>query len=110
MQITVGAPTSSDFSKEAESGICWLVKMWDDNSQDWDYYGEAHPVRLLEIAEERTRPSTAGSQNMTSGLCLKWQTTTSKGATPNRVIRTPLFTSTSAAVFPAGPAGLSNQP
>jgi endoglucanase len=40
-----GAPTSSDFSKEAQFGFSWLMKMWDDssktlyyqvdNSQDW---------------------------------------------------------------------------
>ncbi len=49
----VGAPTSTDFSKEAEFGMRWLMKMWDDrtqtlyyqvdNSQDWDYYGEGNP-------------------------------------------------------------------
>ena len=49
----MGAPTSSDFSNEAEFGINWLIKMWDDktrtlyyqvdNSQDWDYYGEGTP-------------------------------------------------------------------
>jgi endoglucanase len=49
----MGAPASSDFSKEAEFGINWLMKMWDDktrtlyyqvdNSQDWDYYGEGTP-------------------------------------------------------------------
>ena len=40
-----GAPTSSDFSKEAQFGFAWLMEMWDDtsktlyyqvdNSQDW---------------------------------------------------------------------------
>jgi endoglucanase len=40
-----GAPTSSDFSAEAQFGFAWLMKMWDDssktlyfqvdNSQDW---------------------------------------------------------------------------
>lgn len=49
----MGAPMSSDFSKEAEFGINWLTKMWNDrtrtlyyqvdNSQDWDYYGEGTP-------------------------------------------------------------------
>jgi endoglucanase len=49
----VGAPASSDFSEEAEFGIRWLMKMWNedarilyyqvDNSQDWDYYGEGNP-------------------------------------------------------------------
>lgn len=48
-----GAPKSSDFSKEAEFGLSWLMKMWDDrtrtlyyqvdNSQDWDFYGEGTP-------------------------------------------------------------------
>jgi endoglucanase len=49
----IGAPASSDFTNEAEFGISWLMKMWDDktktlyyqvdNSQDWDYYGEGNP-------------------------------------------------------------------
>jgi endoglucanase len=49
----VGAPASSDFTAEAEFGIEWLMKMWDDktktlyyqvdNTQDWDYYGEGDP-------------------------------------------------------------------
>ncbi len=49
----LGAPTSSDFSDEANFGIDWLLKMWDaktqtlfyqvDNTQDWDYYGEGDP-------------------------------------------------------------------
>jgi endoglucanase len=48
-----GAPTSSDFTEEAQFGINWLMKMWNDktktlyyqvdNSQDWDYYGEGNP-------------------------------------------------------------------
>ncbi len=48
-----GAPVSSDFTSEAQFGISWLLKMWDDktqtlyyqvdNSQDWDYYGEGDP-------------------------------------------------------------------
>jgi endoglucanase len=48
-----GAPTSSDFTAEAQFGINWLMKMWDDNtqtlyyqvdnSQDWDYYGQGNP-------------------------------------------------------------------
>ena len=49
----VGAPGSTDFTGEAEFGVDWLMKMWDDrtqtlyyqvdNSQDWDYYGEGNP-------------------------------------------------------------------
>jgi endoglucanase len=49
-----GAPTASDFTAEAQFGINWLMKMWDDNtkslyyqvdnSQDWDYYGEGNPA------------------------------------------------------------------
>jgi endoglucanase len=49
-----GAPASSDFTDEAQFGIDWLMKMWDDetqtlyyqvdNSQDWDYYGEGDPA------------------------------------------------------------------
>jgi endoglucanase len=49
----VGAPASSNFSGEAQFGLDWLMKMWDDktktlyyqvdNSQDWDYYGEGDP-------------------------------------------------------------------
>jgi endoglucanase len=49
-----GAPTSSDFTNEANFGLSWLMKMWDDktqtlyyqvdNSQDWDYYGEGDPA------------------------------------------------------------------
>jgi endoglucanase len=49
----VGAPSSSDFSAEAEFGVKWLLKMWDDqtktlyyqvdNTQDWNYYGEGDP-------------------------------------------------------------------
>jgi endoglucanase len=48
-----GAPASSDFTGEAQFGINWLMKMWNDktktlyyqvdNSQDWDYYGEGDP-------------------------------------------------------------------
>ena len=48
-----GAPASSDFTGEANFGLAWLMKMWDDktktlyyqvdNSQDWDYYGEGDP-------------------------------------------------------------------
>lgn len=48
-----GAPASSDFTSEAQFGIQWLMKMWDDktntlyyqvdNSQDWDYYGLGNP-------------------------------------------------------------------
>ncbi|MGB7130039.1 MAG: glycoside hydrolase family 9 protein [Candidatus Sulfotelmatobacter sp.] len=49
----IGAPVSSDFTTEANFGVNWLMKMWDDetktlyyqvdNSQDWDYYGEGDP-------------------------------------------------------------------
>jgi len=45
---TAGAPSSSDFSSEADFGIRFLLKMWDDNSrtlyyqvgnsQDWDNF------------------------------------------------------------------------
>jgi len=48
-----GSPRSSDFTAEANFGIHWLLKMWDnssealayqvDNSQDWNYYGEGDP-------------------------------------------------------------------
>lgn len=48
-----GAPASSDFTPEAQFGLNWLMKMWNDNtetlyyqvdnSQDWDYYGEGNP-------------------------------------------------------------------
>ena len=48
-----GAPISSDFSNEANFGLNWLMKMWNnktktlyyqvDNTQDWDYYGEGDP-------------------------------------------------------------------
>ena len=48
-----GSPKSSDFSEEAEFGVNWLLKMWDDktrtlyyqvdNTQDWDYYGFGAP-------------------------------------------------------------------
>jgi endoglucanase len=44
---------SSDFTSEAQFGVDWLLKMWDDktktlyyqvdNTQDWDYYGEGDP-------------------------------------------------------------------
>ena len=49
-----GAPASSDFTGEAQFGIDWLLKMWDDktqtlyyqvdNSQEWDYYGYGDPT------------------------------------------------------------------
>jgi endoglucanase len=49
----VGAPASSDFTAEADFGVEWLMKMWDDktktlyyqvdNTQDWNYYGEGDP-------------------------------------------------------------------
>jgi len=48
-----GAPVASDFTAEAEFGVAWLMKMWDDktktlyyqvdNTQDWNYYGEGDP-------------------------------------------------------------------
>ncbi|MFZ0478447.1 MAG: glycoside hydrolase family 9 protein [Terriglobales bacterium] len=48
-----GAPSSSDFTAEAQFGVNWLLQMWNgqtkmlyyqvDNSQDWDYYGEGNP-------------------------------------------------------------------
>ena len=48
-----GAPSASDFTAEAQFGIDWLMKMWNDqtqtlyyqvdNSQDWNYYGEGNP-------------------------------------------------------------------
>jgi endoglucanase len=48
-----GAPASSNFTAEADFGIEWLLKMWDDktktlyyqvdNTQDWNYYGEGDP-------------------------------------------------------------------
>ena len=51
-----GAPASSDFTGEAQFGIQWLMKMWDDktktlyyqvdNSQDWNYYGEGNPSSM----------------------------------------------------------------
>jgi endoglucanase len=49
-----GAPSSSDFTKEAGFGMAWLMKMWDDtsktlyyqvdNSQEWNYYGYGTPT------------------------------------------------------------------
>jgi endoglucanase len=49
-----GAPRSSDFTGEAQFGIDWLLKMWNDqtrtlyyqmdNSQDFDYYGFGTPT------------------------------------------------------------------
>jgi len=54
-----GAPTSSDFTREALFGLRWLLKMWDDrtktlyyqvdNSQDWDYYGYGNPTSATGI-------------------------------------------------------------
>ena len=48
-----GAPQSADFSAEANFGVQWLLKMWNnssqslayqvDNTQDWNYYGEGDP-------------------------------------------------------------------
>ena len=48
-----GAPTSADYTAEANFGIDWLLKMWNDstqtlsyqvdNTQDWNYYGEGDP-------------------------------------------------------------------
>ncbi len=49
-----GAPTSSDFTEEANFGIGWLLKMWNDNTrtlyyqvdntQEWNYYGQGDPA------------------------------------------------------------------
>lgn len=54
-----GAPASSDFTAEAQFGIKWLMKMWNDktrtlyyqvdNSQDWNYYGEGNPSSMTGI-------------------------------------------------------------
>jgi endoglucanase len=54
-----GAPASSDFTKEAQFGIDWLLEMWNDktktlyyqvdNTQDWDYYGEGSPASATGI-------------------------------------------------------------
>ena len=50
----VGAPASSDFTGEAQFGVDWLLKMWDDktktlyyqvdNTQEWNYYGGGNPA------------------------------------------------------------------
>jgi endoglucanase len=47
-------PASSDFSEEANFGIHWLMKMWNDetktlyyqvdNTQEWNYYGYGTPT------------------------------------------------------------------
>ncbi len=52
-----GAPSSSDFTYEANFGIDWLLMMWNDktrtlyyqvdNTQDWDYYGEGDPSSAM---------------------------------------------------------------
>ncbi len=49
-----GAPVSSDFSNEANFGVSWLLKMWNDqtktlyyqvdNTQEWNYYGYGTPT------------------------------------------------------------------
>lgn len=49
-----GAPSSSDFTKEAQFGVNWLSKMWNDrtktlyyqvdNTQEWNYYGYGTPT------------------------------------------------------------------
>jgi endoglucanase len=49
-----GAPSSSDFTKEAQFGVNWLLKMWNDktktlsyqvdNTQEWNYYGYGTPT------------------------------------------------------------------
>ena len=49
-----GAPTSSDFTEEANFGVRWLLKMWNDNTrtlyyqvdntQEWNYYGQGDPA------------------------------------------------------------------
>jgi len=49
-----GAPTSTNFTREAQFGLSWLMKMWNDrtktlyyqvdNSQDWNYFGEGNPT------------------------------------------------------------------
>ena len=59
-----GAPFSSDFSAEAQFGIAWLMKMWDDNtqtlyyqtdnSQDWDNFPD-----LISEYDIWTRPQAA---------------------------------------------------
>jgi len=63
-----GAPTSSDFSKEAQFGFDWLMKMWDDSSKTLYYQvdnsrtGKTFPV---------SKPS------MTFGRCRRRLTITS---------------------------------
>jgi len=47
------APNSTDFTAEAQSGLSWLMKMWDsttknlyyqvDNTQEWNYYSSGSP-------------------------------------------------------------------
>ena len=51
-----GAPDSGDFTAEAEFGVDWLLKMWDqrkkilslqvDTSQEWNYYGFGYPASI----------------------------------------------------------------
>ena len=59
-----GAPSSADFSGEAQFGVEWLMKMWDDqsqtlyyqtdNSQDWDNF-----TSLISEYDIWTRPQAA---------------------------------------------------
>ena len=49
-----GAPASADFTDEAQFGIDWLLRMWNDktqtlyyqvdNTQEWNYYGFGTPT------------------------------------------------------------------
>jgi endoglucanase len=49
-----GSPSSSDFTREAQFGVNWLLKMWNDktktlyyqvdNTQEWNYYGYGTPT------------------------------------------------------------------
>jgi endoglucanase len=49
-----GAPSSSNFTAEAQFGVNWLLKMWNDqtktlyyqvdNTQEWNYYGYGTPT------------------------------------------------------------------
>ena len=61
---SAGAPSSADFSAEAQFGVEWLMKMWDDqtqtlyyqtdNSQDWDDF-----PNLISEYDIWTRPQAA---------------------------------------------------
>ncbi len=52
-----GAPSSSDFTAEAQFGVDWLLKMWNektrtlyyqvDNTQEWNYYGQGAPASAM---------------------------------------------------------------